>query len=660
MATSDILGLFMSPEQYQAQQMAQQQAAEQQRAFNFAQLSPRDQAVYGMFLGGQQLARGLGGLLGVQDPQLQRIRQRQEIMQSINPADMQSLMAGIQLASERGDQELALSLTDFMNKQGSEMALAQQRQAQATRERVQSTPSQIAISREIGILQTNLDELKKTPETPERNRGIAILQSQLDNLIKQGPAGIQEAARIGEIERKQAEMRAANADAVNSDEYKALDAEKMRLQRAARATGATDDEKKATAYANSVSDDPNSKEWKDAFSSAFNRLIFGKDGSDKFTQLTNLYAQRKKAVATSGVDSEDVKIIDRIINSIAPEKGDKTFESLAKAERIGVLTDELNALEVDGKKNTPEYRRKAVELKSLQGDRAGTPIKEVVLAEEIAKLDAFIRDAKDPTAPDVVDAKTKAQLYRDAMKRERPNIDTLGLAKGGKYDGQPVFLDETSRKTFVFDTDKEGKQIEVPYTGGLKGLKGGTEVNVGGSKVVVDTGEVGKAAGKELGKELITVKDKQSALDSIQDALSMLNQGIYAGPYSQLRKGAAKYLGVGSSDKVARTEEFMSYIGDVVVARLKDFGGNDSEQELAYLNRIIGGDLEVEPKALKRILERADAKIRRGIERLRRQAVSGEKKESLTTTLPEADAAQAPPKPTRRFNKATGKLEVVQ
>ena len=60
MATSDTLGLFATPEQYQAQQ----QANEQQRAFNFAQLSPRDQAVYGMFLGGQQLGRGIGGLLG--------------------------------------------------------------------------------------------------------------------------------------------------------------------------------------------------------------------------------------------------------------------------------------------------------------------------------------------------------------------------------------------------------------------------------------------------------------------------------------------------------------------------------------------------------------------------------------------------------------------
>ena len=105
MATSDILGLFVSPEQYQAQQLAQQQAAEQQRAFNFAGLDPRQQAIYGTFLGSQQLARGLGGLLGVQDPQLQRIRQREEIMRSINPADMASLTAGIQRASQMGDQE---------------------------------------------------------------------------------------------------------------------------------------------------------------------------------------------------------------------------------------------------------------------------------------------------------------------------------------------------------------------------------------------------------------------------------------------------------------------------------------------------------------------------------------------------------------------------
>jgi hypothetical protein len=160
MATTNILGLFMSPEQYQAQQMAQQQAGEQQRAFNFAGLTPLQQANYGVFMGAQQLGRGITGLLGVQDPQLQRIRQRQEIMQSINPADLESLMGGIQRASQMGDQELALTLTDFMNEQGSKMALARQRQAQADRERAQALPAGIqeaARIREITLLQANLD-----------------------------------------------------------------------------------------------------------------------------------------------------------------------------------------------------------------------------------------------------------------------------------------------------------------------------------------------------------------------------------------------------------------------------------------------------------------------------------------------------------------------
>jgi hypothetical protein len=46
------------------------------------------------------------------------ISQRQQLMQSINPADPKSLMTGIQRAAQSGDQELAMKLTDFMNKQG--------------------------------------------------------------------------------------------------------------------------------------------------------------------------------------------------------------------------------------------------------------------------------------------------------------------------------------------------------------------------------------------------------------------------------------------------------------------------------------------------------------------------------------------------------------
>jgi len=264
MATSDILGLFMSPEQYQAQQMAQQQAGEQQRAINFAGLSPLQQANYGIFMGAQQLGRGITGLLGVQDPQLQRIRQRQEIMQTINPADPESLMAGIQRAAQTGDQELALSLTDFMNKQGSEMALAQQRTAAANRERTQALP-----------------------------------------------AGIQEAARIAEIERTLVGLPK------ESTEYIALTAEKDRLQRSARAATATQSEKDATAYANTISGDPNSKEWKEAYKNRLDRLQLGKEGLEK----KSAFAQQLEDAGYIPGSPAYVSMMDKFLTKELENKG---------------------------------------------------------------------------------------------------------------------------------------------------------------------------------------------------------------------------------------------------------------------------------------------------------------------------------------------------
>ncbi|MGK3946849.1 hypothetical protein ABK046_51850, partial [Streptomyces caeruleatus] len=75
MATSEILGLFASPEQYQANQMAQfrQQAASE------VPLNPFQQAAINMRQAGYQLGGGIAGALGGVDPQLQKITQRQQI-----------------------------------------------------------------------------------------------------------------------------------------------------------------------------------------------------------------------------------------------------------------------------------------------------------------------------------------------------------------------------------------------------------------------------------------------------------------------------------------------------------------------------------------------------------------------------------------------------
>lgn len=92
MATDSIVGgLFgMTPEAYQAQQnqMMLKQASE------LAQLDPLASARTSLIYGGAQLGRGLGGLMGVEDPQLKIIGARNAIMGEIDQSNPRSIAAG--------------------------------------------------------------------------------------------------------------------------------------------------------------------------------------------------------------------------------------------------------------------------------------------------------------------------------------------------------------------------------------------------------------------------------------------------------------------------------------------------------------------------------------------------------------------------------------
>ena len=112
MATSEILGLFTTPEQYQ---LAQQQA-QQAQAIQYANLDPMARANYGVYRAGQQLAGTIGGALGGQDPQLQKITQRQQLLGMIDPSNPDSYNQAIQVALQAGDQEAAFLLRNEMMK----------------------------------------------------------------------------------------------------------------------------------------------------------------------------------------------------------------------------------------------------------------------------------------------------------------------------------------------------------------------------------------------------------------------------------------------------------------------------------------------------------------------------------------------------------------
>jgi hypothetical protein len=429
MATSDILGLFVSPEQYQAQQMAQQQANEQARAINFANLDPRGQANYGVFMGAQQLGRGFGGLLGVQDPQLQRIRQRQEIMQTINPADPESLMAGIQRASQAGDQELALSLTDFMNKQGSEMALAQQRTAAANKERVQSQSG-----------------------------------------------GIQEAARIREIETQLATLDKVE----NKTEYDALVAERTRLQRSARAATTTEKQRDAEAYANTVSDDPDSEQWKNAYKDRLNRLQLGKEGVEKKSD----FAQKLEDAGYIPGSPAYVSMMDKFLT--------KELENKGGAEKKSAFAQQLEDA----------------------GYIPGSPM-------YVSMMDRFL---------------TKEL----AVKEDRDQITAVGETVAGNKEGLPaglkVYTNKTSKTQYVL---RDG--TEVPYYGAVE-PPGKTTVEV--KNVMPGQGKDGPKGISSFRNEVIQsikpfrdmVTGADSALASIKDSIAKGNFISFNAARTQLAK----------------------------------------------------------------------------------------------------------------------------
>lgn len=160
-----------------------------------------------------------------------------------------------------------------------------------------------------------------------------------------------------------------------------------------------------------------------------------------------------------------------------------------------------------------------------------------------------------------------------------------------------------------------------------KMLKPGQSININN---VMPNAAAEKAAGKEgfeIGEQAAMIENKYSAIDSVREAKDMLRQGIYTGYWADVGKTLAKASmgAVGDRQKAARTEQFMSYIGNTVVPRLKEFGGNDSNEEMRYLQKIMGGDITMEPEAISAILESAERKISRGIERLQRQRGALEK-----------------------------------
>ena len=433
MAENIVAGLFgLTPEMYGEQQ----RRSALREGIDLAKLTPGEAGAAMTYAGARGLTGAIGGAMGIEDPQLKMISARNTIFQQIDQSNPESMLQGIKMLSQAGDQQGAMALAEYYRKAQSETALAQQRTAAANRERVQSTPEKILIANQLAQLNTELDVLTQQPSSPERDA------------------------------------------------------------------------------------------------------------------------------------------------------------------KLNLTTRKLQALEQQVEK----------------------PNKTVVVGNSL------------------VDAVTGFELYKgpDAQKYSEfaKTLIDAGLTPG---------------------TDPFQKRMLEYATKKVEGAGKGTgNVTIGG--INVDTGAAAKAAGKIVGENVANIENQFSLQTAYTDAIALLDQGIYGGAIGPERQFIAKYTGIGSPQKVQNTEVFMANIGEIVIPRLVQFGGNDSNEELKYLQNVVAGNQRLEPESMKRILKSAEKKVQNNIKRLALQTQAAEG----GTKLPISPVVTPTQTPTKRLNPQTGKIENIK
>jgi len=216
MAT-DIAGLFgLTPQMYE--QGIRQSAMNEGSAY--ARMAPEDRAIAGIYSAGASLGRAGGGLLGIEDPQLQRITQQDQLLRGLDITDPIALANAAQKASQLGNPDLALKLLTTADQMQKRVA-----QQQAMQEALQAR---------------QISQQAFQPGTPERPQMLDVQERQ--QMADQGtpmPENFAGTAPSYDINRVQSQLLQTTAGRAELESiYKAQEAAAKTSKLAAEATTA--------------------------------------------------------------------------------------------------------------------------------------------------------------------------------------------------------------------------------------------------------------------------------------------------------------------------------------------------------------------------------------------------------------------------------------
>jgi len=167
----------LSPELYQEQrdQMARQ------RAMQLARMAPLEQASYGAARAGQQLGGAFASAMGVEDPQMRLISQRNALAKQFDVSTPEGLAQYGQALQQVGDTQGALGAIGISRQMTQEMARTGQLQAAQRASLATATKTELSIEQEKKLR----DELAQLPPnaTEEQVLGVVTKYGSPDKVL---------------------------------------------------------------------------------------------------------------------------------------------------------------------------------------------------------------------------------------------------------------------------------------------------------------------------------------------------------------------------------------------------------------------------------------------------------------------------------------------
>jgi len=323
-------------------------------------------------------------------------------------------------------------------------------------------------------------------------------------------------------------------------------------------------------------------------------------------------------------------------------------------------------------------------------DISADPRRAIVLRQQAAEMEAAeakaAQDAQDAalqrrkTLAEVKELEGKSAAASAAQQRKLttvtslvPNINPKLAAGLASPEGEKAYTEFLSSqvKTKAPDTTigkllkerdalPEGHPDRKFYNDKLlKETNTNNEASALGKLAEALVQATGSKAGQEIGKSVTQLPKQEEAANYVEQAIKLLDKGIYSGFYGGTGELAAKAtLGaVGNAERVANTELFRNLVGQTIIPRLEEFGGNDSVEELLFLKRVQGGDTSMTKEALVATLKNVEKMIERGIRLKRAQEKAISEGKPPPMALPDEPKKRSTKK---RYNPATGKVEVVE